>query len=1128
MKILAIDDNEDNLVVIEALITDAFPQVDFFIAQSGERGIELACSQKPDVILLDLLMPGMDGFEICKKIKSDASIKHIPIIVLTAMRADKASRQKAIENGADAFLSKPVNKEELQTQIQAMYRIKISEDALRNEKDLLEKKIIERTLELQNELEKHKETENLFRETLEKLEKGKIAMLNLMEDLQQEVNDRKMAEQALIKNRELLNETERMAKIGGWEFDVNTLTQKWTDETFRILEVDFNKGEPKVPEGIDFYTPQSKPILEKAIQRAIEYGEPYDLELEIITAKGNKRWVNAVAKVNQEECKTRSVSGTFQDITERKQAEEALRLQGEILQNMSEGVQLTRASDGVIIFANPRFELMFGYQKGELLGKNVSILNAPGDQKPEDVATNIMKCLLQTNAWSGEVYNIRKDGSTFWCHANVTAFNHPEYGKIWISVHVDITERKQAQEAIQHKNKVLTIINEYSKELTFQPPDRINKFIVNKLKEFTNAMAVVMTKYDPKISELIVNASTLNTEQNSKIIQILGKKIDGLRSPVSQEMYKEISETTIGNAQSINEVTFGAIPKFIGNAIQKILGISCFTGVALMKDKQLVGTIMIVESAATTRMDHEFLLAFSGITANALERKRAEEALSSEKERLAVTLRSIGDGVITTDIEGNLVIMNKIAENLTGWSQNEAQGKPLTRIFNIVNEITRKPCENPVEKVIKTGNIIELANHTLLISRDGTEYIIADSGAPIKDKNSETIGVVLVFRDMTEKQKMLNNMQRIDKLDSLGVLAGGIAHDFNNLLSGIFGYIEMARKTSTDEKTSRYLEKSMSVFTRAKDLTQQLITFSKGGEPLKKTGSLALLIKDSTSFILSGSKVTCLYSIADDLWLCDFDANQIGQVIDNIVINAQQAMPLGGIIRISAENVLLDKSPPIPLRPGRYIRISIADTGVGIPHDLLNRIFDPFFTTKHKGNGLGLATCYAIIQKHEGYIDVESQQAKGSIFHIYLPASDKEIAKSSESEIAIHKGTGKILIMDDEDFIRELAGELLQEMGYGTIEAKDGVEALKILDDSEKRGQSIIGAILDLTIPGGMGGKETAAQIRKLYPHIKIFASSGYSEDPVICRPTDFGFTSSIQKPYKMEDLAEMLNRHLK
>lgn len=503
----------------------------------------------------------------------------------------------------------------------------------------------------------------------------------------------------------------------------------------------------------------------------------------------------------------------------------------------------------------------------------------------------------------------------------------------------------------------------------------------------------------------------------------------------------------------------------------------------------------------------------------------ATRSLAAEKERLAVTLRSIGDGVITTDIEGNVVIMNTVAEELTGWTQEQAYGNPLTTVFSIVHEYTRKPCGNPVEKVLSTGKIIELANHTMLIARDGTERIIADSGAPIKNEQGELLGVVLVFRDMTEKQRLLDTVNRADKLQSLGILAGGIAHDFNNLLGGIFGYLDMAREHSNtgSGKVVTYLDKALGAYKRAKDLTQQLLTFSKGGVPVRSPCDMKDLLSENASFALSGSNIKVRYKFPEDVWLCEVDENQIGQVINNVVLNAQQAMPLGGEIEISLENVTLEKKNA-DLQAGEYVRIAVADEGIGIQSELLKRIFDPFFTTKQKGNGLGLATSYSIIEKHDGTIEVTSLPGRGTTFYIYLPATPTAVLKKDTQQKIDYRGTGAVLIMDDEEFILDIAGEVLRGMGYETIGATNGEEALLQFD---KSGAAVVAAILDLTIPGGMGGKETISRLRKTFPDLPVFASSGYSEDPVMASPEKFGFTDSIRKPYRKKDLEALFSKYL-
>lgn len=372
-------------------------------------------------------------------------------------------------------------------------------------------------------------------------------------------------------------------------------------------------------------------------------------------------------------------------------------------------------------------------------------------------------------------------------------------------------------------------------------------------------------------------------------------------------------------------------------------------------------------------------------------RIEAEQSLAAEKERLAVTLRSIGDGIITTDMGGKIVLINKIAEKLTGWIQEEAIGRPLREVFHIINEKTRLPCENPVEKVLETGGIVGLANHTALIARDGTERMLADSGAPIRDKEGKIIGVVLVFRDITEQKKMEEELLKASKLDSVGLLAGGIAHDFNNILTAILGNISLAKMDKNLDEIFERITQAEKACLRVRDLTQQLLTFSKGGAPVKRVASIAELIRDSAIFALRGSNVRCDFSMPADLWPVEVDEGQISQVINNLVINAQQAMPAGGGIQVRCENIRVERGLALPLEKGEYVKISIEDHGVGIPKEYLQKIFDPYFTTKQKGSGLGLTTSYSIIKNHDGIITVESEVGVGTTFGVYLPVSKKEV-----------------------------------------------------------------------------------------------------------------------------------------
>jgi PAS domain S-box-containing protein len=515
-----------------------------------------------------------------------------------------------------------------------------------------------------------------------------------------------------------------------------------------------------------------------------------------------------------------------------------------------------------------------------------------------------------------------------------------------------------------------------------------------------------------------------------------------------------------------------------------------------------------------------------GITRDITERKRAEERLNAEKELLAVTLKSIGDGVITTDRHRRITLINRVGERLTGWRESEAIGMPLQKVFTTVDEMTRKSHENPMQEVLDSDKIMELDNNTLLVSRNGNEYSIAGRTAPILDAAKRIVGVVLVFRDVTKTRRIEKELLKIEKLESLGLLAGGIAHDFNNLLAGIVGNVSLAKlDIGSPDDALRSLEATEKAALRAKDLTQQLLTFSKGGEPVKKPGNLKNLIEESSLFALRGSKVKCEFAFQSNMLFSKVDEGQISQVIQNLVINAEQAMPDGGIIQIHGERINLFRNNALSLEAGEYVKLTFRDRGIGIEDEHLKKIFDPYFSTKQKGSGLGLAVAFSIIDKHSGRITVDSKLGMGTIFTIYLPAIEELDSESEENKIPIAPGTGKILFMDDESFIRELAVDLIQKIGdYEVTVAKDGEEVIHLYQQALKEGSAFDAVILDLTVRGGMGGKEAIRKLREIDPKVRAIVSSGYSTDPVMSNFRAYGFQEAVKKPYKIQDMSEALN----
>ncbi len=517
---------------------------------------------------------------------------------------------------------------------------------------------------------------------------------------------------------------------------------------------------------------------------------------------------------------------------------------------------------------------------------------------------------------------------------------------------------------------------------------------------------------------------------------------------------------------------------------------------------------------------------------------KSRRELVHEKEQLFVTIRSIGDGVITTDRAGRVVLMNRVAERLTGWKSQDAGGRFLRDVFNIVNSITRKKAKNPVDRVLSDGTITKLANHTILISKNGREYQIADSAAPIKDSRGEVMGVVFVFRDVTGEYRMHEELQKMQKLKSIGLLAGGIAHDFNNIMMGLFGNISIVKtRLGKDHPEFKFLKRAESSMERATGLTKQLLTFAKGGKPVLEKVVMDVFVEDTVMFDLSGSNVKPVFDIQKDLYMAKIDRGQIQQVLSNITINAVHAMPDGGNLYVKMENIDISEAMISEfmfgdMEQGKYIKIIIRDEGCGIKKTHLDMIFDPYFTTKGAGNGLGLAVVYSIIKKHRGHISVDSEQDKGTAFTFYLPACVPESITGNENneEMVLpgKRDNAKILIMDDDEAIRMVAGEMLEAIGFSSDTAADGVKAIMLYKDAMEHGKTFDAVIMDLTIPGGMGGKKAIREILKIDANARVIVSSGYADDPVMANYSEYGFKGIIRKPYTLQNLRAVLENVLK
>ena len=396
----------------------------------------------------------------------------------------------------------------------------------------------------------------------------------------------------------------------------------------------------------------------------------------------------------------------------------------------------------------------------------------------------------------------------------------------------------------------------------------------------------------------------------------------------------------------------------------------------------------------------------------------------------------------------------------------------------------------------------------------------------IRMKGRDLIGLWLLKKDTSEKRRTEQELRKVQKLESLGLLAGGLAHDFNNLLTAIVGNIELGKQySSLNEKSLERFDAATKAVWRAQDLTRQLLTFSQGGDPVKSSASIKDLLKECADFALRGSNVRCELLMREEVWPVEIDQGQISQVVHNLLINAIQAMPQGGVVLARAQNVEIGEDGRPALTAGRYVKVTIADQGVGIAKEHLARIFDPYFTTKDQGSGLGLATCYSIVRKHGGFISLKSKQGVGTAVHFYLPAGQGVAITGEVTKPCPMSISKRILLMDDEELIRNLASEFLTLWGCEVTVSKDGQEAIMLYSQAMRQGRKFDVVILDLTVAGGMGGRDTLARILNLDPKVKAIASSGYSHDPIMSDFRSYGFAAVLPKPYNGNQIQQVVNQ---
>lgn len=494
--------------------------------------------------------------------------------------------------------------------------------------------------------------------------------------------------------------------------------------------------------------------------------------------------------------------------------------------------------------------------------------------------------------------------------------------------------------------------------------------------------------------------------------------------------------------------------------------------------------------------------------------------IAESERKFRTFFDNANDAIMIFELEGTLLEANQIACANLGYSRQELLS---SSIFDLISPEFATELPQHLAEMKQSGKqIFESA----YLKRSGT-LIPVELSCTLFECNNRS-AILAVARDISERKRMEGELLKIERLESIGVLAGGIAHDFNNILASILGNINLARlDTELKNETQTLLEEAEKASLRARDLTQQLLTFAKGGNPVKELTSLPEVIRDCAHFILRGSNVSCHYEFDSELWYVAIDKSQISQVIQNLIINARQAMSHGGRITIHCHNVRAPQQVPQVSPDGRYLKIVIKDEGDGIPARIIDKIFDPYFTTKQQGSGLGLAVSHSIIVKHGGHIFASSTPDTGTSFTFYLPASsapNQAIAPPLPGPLHPSRpSSARIMIMDDEPMVIQVTLAILKNLGYDGISALDGHEAIHLYREAQEANNDIDVVIMDLTIPGGMGGKEAAQKILALNPTAKIMVSSGYSNDPVMANFRYYGFQAAVSKPFQIGELSDAI-----
>lgn len=806
-------------------------------------------------------------------------------------------------------------------------------------------------------------------------------------------------------------------------------------------------------------------------QWVMTQSSPQTYEEHLTTTAGEVFFSSTKGAVRDPEGTVEGIFGIARDITKRKKIETELQIATISINSIADAVYWLLA-DGKIWRVNNAASTMLGYSQEEFCNLSVTDLDP---NFPTSLWNNHWLELQQLGSVSLETTHRTKDGRTIPVEvsANYIVFEGKEFNCATVR---DISDRKHAEMILKQEQL-----------------------------------------FASKVLESLPGIFYLYTYPELRL-ELWNKNHETLLGFGSEEM----------NGRSLYDWHLPENKGAIAAAIEVVMeqGQSDAEAPLLAKDGTLVPFHL-----TGVRFESEGSLYLIGIGIDISERLRVEKALD-ERNRLVDTLLAhlpVGVFMVEAPSGKPLIANGKALELLGRGILPDASKENLTEVYEAYKFGTS--VHYPVEEMpIVRGMYGESStiDDLIVVRPDGTSKLLEISGTPVLDANGHPWASLVCFQDITGRKEEETQALRIEKLESLGVLAGGIAHDFNNILTGIMGNISYAQLfVDVSHKAYTPLVEAEKASVRARELSHQLLTFARGGEPVKKEVSVRKLVNESISLVLRGSNVKGAIDIPESIQTIEADEGQITQVFHNIILNATQAMPGGGTLTVTGANLKLDALHPLSLPAGDYVTLSFTDEGCGISADQQKKIFDPYFTTKSAGTGLGLASVHSILLRHGGAIDVSSSIGHGTTFTIYLPSTGKtgEMQESAAADqvVGTHSG-GSILVMDDEEVIQELSSEMLHYLGYDTTCCSNGSDAVTIYREAMGAGTPFSAVIMDLTIPGGMGGKETARQILEIDPDACLIVSSGYSNDPIMADYKAFGFSGAVSKPYSMMEFSQAMS----